>query len=206
MTAAREWSKPRPPLTDAQRRMVSDNLGLVGIVIKPSWPDYDDAFQDGVLGLMRATQKFEPERGFRFSTYAMYWIRQAVGRGTIDRLGGLNAQHTYRNGGRFEFPLSLDMPQGDDDSRDLAGLLVADSNVEGDALSCAALDEMADRLLAVCSDDLDVAIVTELVAGPRKGWLQRVADEQHRDRQTVDYRFKRLRARISERVLRELAA
>ena len=39
-----------------------------------------DLVQEGNLGLIRAVQKFQPQRGFKFSTYATWWIRQAVSR------------------------------------------------------------------------------------------------------------------------------
>lgn len=44
-----------------------------------------DLVQDGCLGLMRAVDMFDPDRGFRFSTYAVWWIRHAIGRALADR-------------------------------------------------------------------------------------------------------------------------
>ncbi|MGW8682963.1 sigma-70 family RNA polymerase sigma factor [Streptomyces sp. NPDC055817] len=46
--------------------------------------DYDDLFQHGALGLMRAARKFDPAKGFKFSTYATWWVRQSITRGIAD--------------------------------------------------------------------------------------------------------------------------
>ncbi|MER6432612.1 sigma-70 family RNA polymerase sigma factor [Streptomyces sp900105245] len=46
--------------------------------------DYDDLFQHGALGLMRAARKFDPGKGFKFSTYATWWVRQSITRGIAD--------------------------------------------------------------------------------------------------------------------------
>lgn len=70
-------------LTDEQVALVNDSLGLVGRIAKESRErriDYDDRFQAGCVGLIRAVQKFRPEMGFTLATYADAWIKQAIQR------------------------------------------------------------------------------------------------------------------------------
>lgn len=73
---------------EARQSMIEHNLRLVVSIAKGylgRGVPLADLIEEGNLGLMHATSKFEPERGFRFSTYATWWIRQAVERAVMNQ-------------------------------------------------------------------------------------------------------------------------
>ena len=83
----RELQRTIRNASDARRRFIQANLRLVVSVARKyeaSGLPVLDLIQEGNLGLMRAVEKFDHTQGFKFSTYATWWIRQAIGRAIAD--------------------------------------------------------------------------------------------------------------------------
>ena len=134
---------------EAKDRFIRANLRLVVSVARryPLPPSMEllDLIQEGNLGLEHAVDKFDWRKGFKFSTYATFWIRQAIGRAldqkaSLVRLPGdrsaslraalrqvsgdgdeLDEEHARLH--RLTTPTSLDRTIGDDDSNELVDLL-----------------------------------------------------------------------------------
>ncbi|MGK2928677.1 MAG: sigma-70 family RNA polymerase sigma factor [Acidimicrobiales bacterium] len=160
----------------AKDRFIRANLRLVVSIARryPLPPSMEllDLIQEGNLGLEHAVDKFDWRKGFKFSTYATFWIRQAIGRALDqkaslvrlpgDRSASLRAalRHASGEGGelddeharlhRLTTPTSLDRQVGDDpDGSELVDLL-ADSKAGPEAITLArAEDEMVTGLLDV---------------------------------------------------------
>ncbi len=161
----------------AKDRFIRANLRLVVSIARryplPPAMDLLDLIQEGNLGLEHAVDKFDWRKGFKFSTYATFWIRQAIGRAldqkaSLVRLPGdrsaslraalrqvsgdgdeLDEEHARLH--RLATPTSLDRVVGDDDGSELIDLLADDTPGPEDML----LSSEEDREVLGLLDVLD---------------------------------------------------
>ncbi len=73
---------------EAKQKLVNHNLRLVMSIArkyKGTSLSFQDLVQEGTIGLMKAVDKFDPSKDFRFSTYATYWIKQTIGRALAEQ-------------------------------------------------------------------------------------------------------------------------
>ena len=159
---------------EARKAFILANTRLVVSVAKryplPSSMDLEDVIQEGNLGLMHAVEKFDPEKGFKFSTYATFWIRQAIGRALdaqtgiiripedhaarlraeLRRLGGpegLDSDmawlHTLRNGASLDQNVGV----GEEAGEPLSAFIADDTvDIEEAAIASIHAHEVADTL------------------------------------------------------------
>ena len=159
----------------AKDRFIRSNLRLVVSIARryplPQGMDLLDLIQEGNLGLEHAVDKFDWRKGFKFSTYATFWIRQAIGRAldqkaSLVRLPGdrsaslraalrqvsgdgdeLDDEHARLH--RLTTPTSLDRVVGDDDGSELIDLLADDGPSPEDSVLAADEDRRITSLLDV---------------------------------------------------------
>ena len=165
----------------ARQSMIEHNLRLVISIAKGyqgRGVPMDDLIEEGNLGLMHAIDKFEPERGFRFSTYATWWIRQSVDRalmyqGRAVRLPAnivRELQQVLRARRLLESDANL-IAQRPDGIRvdDIAAFLGQDANHVADLLSMGESPRSLDATLDRSGEDrtLGDTLVDELALDPQ---------------------------------------
>ena len=205
---ARLWKLVKKGDEDAKNRMMEMNLRLVVPTAKRfQRPGMElmDLIEEGNLGLMQAIEKFEPQKGYRFSTYAIYWIEQYIRKYIEEQSGSIKIpSHAWGNLKRwFKAWNELKEANGRDPSlremaeeldlsaRQVKSIMDTLSAAKGvDSLTSLVRDEDEMTLEEIISDDgkgnpHDVFVANEDQSNLR----QSLDDLQDRDRQVVILRY-----------------
>ncbi|MGW8272621.1 MAG: sigma-70 family RNA polymerase sigma factor [Thermodesulfovibrionales bacterium] len=132
-----QLEKARTLYTEAKHEMITRNLRLV-INIAKNYVGKGlhllDLIQEGNVGLMRAVDRFEYQRGFKFSTYATWWIRQAITRALIDQTKTIRVPvHTmefYNKVSKVSRDLTQSLGREPSNSEIASSLMVSESKVD----------------------------------------------------------------------------
>ncbi len=159
----------------ARNRMVAANLLLVHSVtakmfkylgghVKDS--DFPDVLQEGAMGLMRGCTKFDPERGYKLSTYVYWWIRQGINRwrDSKSRLVKLPGQNTKKMAQVLARRESLGLKL---DRSPSAAELAADMGIsEDDVLRLMLVGQQPTSLSALCHHGDGETVLLDVIAAP----------------------------------------
>jgi RNA polymerase primary sigma factor len=184
----------------AKDRFIRANLRLVVSIARryplPQGMELSDLIQEGNLGLEHAVDKFDWRRGFKFSTYATFWIRQAIGRAldqkaSLIRLPGdrsaalraalrstsstgeeLDAENASLH--RISSPISLDRPVGDDTDTTLVDLVPSGGMSPEDELVAEEGSRLLNDLLGTLDDRARYAVTARfgLIDGQKRSFRE----------------------------------
>ncbi|MGA1346106.1 MAG: sigma-70 family RNA polymerase sigma factor [Ilumatobacteraceae bacterium] len=185
---------------EAKDRFIRSNLRLVVSIARryplPQGMDLLDLIQEGNLGLEHAVDKFDWRRGFKFSTYATFWIRQAIGRALDqkasliripgDRSASLRAALRQASGDgetldqgnaelhRLTTPVSLDKTVGDDGDATLGDLMANGDPTPEDAVMVGVESDLLDELLGTLEPRARYAVEARfgLLDGERRSFRE----------------------------------
>lgn len=197
---SRQLKKDLNEAAVAKDRFIRSNLRLVVSIARryplPQGMDLLDLIQEGNLGLEHAVDKFDWRRGFKFSTYATFWIRQAIGRALDqkasliripgDRSASLRAALRQASGDgetldlsnaelhRLTTPVSLDKTIGDDGDATLGDLMDNGQGTPEDAVMALVDTELLNELLSTLDDRARFAVEARfgLLDGERKSFRE----------------------------------
>jgi RNA polymerase primary sigma factor len=197
---SRQLKKDLNEAAAAKDRFIRSNLRLVVSIARryplPQGMDLLDLIQEGNLGLEHAVDKFDWRRGFKFSTYATFWIRQAIGRALDqkasliripgDRSASLRAALRQASGDgetldlsnaelhRLTTPVSLDKTIGDDGDATLGDLMDNGQGTPEDAVMALVDSELLNELLGTLDDRARFAVEARfgLLDGERKSFRE----------------------------------